>query len=114
MFVIGGLIVVIAGNQLGWQWVNGWVFRLTHVAAIGVIVVQAWLGELCPLTTLESWLRVQAGSTGYTGTFIGHWLQRLLFYDAPFWRFTLAYTVFAALVIAAWWRYPPVRRRDGD
>jgi hypothetical protein len=27
--------------------------------------------------------------------------------------FTVAYTVFAALVVLAWWRYPPVRRRPG-
>lgn len=107
VFVVGGLVVVVLGNRRGWRWVNGRWFRLAHVAAIGIVVTQAWLGELCPLTTLESWLRVQAGGAGYPDSFIGYWLQRFLFYDAPFWQFTLAYTTFAAAVVAAWWYYPP-------
>ena len=111
VFVVGGLVVVAAGNWLGWRWVNRWWFRLAHLAAIGIVVAQAWLGQLCPLTTLESWLRVQAGESGYTKSFIEHWLQRVIFYEAPFWVFTLAYTVFAVLVIGAWWYFPPTRRR---
>lgn len=107
VFVVGGLVVILVGNWLRWRWINGWWFRLAHVGAIAVVVAQAWLGELCPLTTLESWLRVEAGGTPYPQSFIGYWLQRFLFYDAPIWFFTLAYTIFAAAVLAAWWRYPP-------
>jgi hypothetical protein len=111
VFVVGGLAVVIAGNGLGWRWVNGWWFRLTHLAAIAFIAAQAWLGELCPLTTLESWLRSRAGATGYSKSFLEYWLQRAIFYDAPSWVFTLAYSVFALLVFAAWWHFPPRRKR---
>lgn len=112
LFVVVGLVVVVAGNWLHWRWVNGWWFRLAHLAAIAVVVVQAWLGQSCPLTTLESWLRVQAGNDSYNKSFIEHWLQRLIFYEAPFWMFTAAYTGFAALVLLAWWRFPP-RRAHG-
>ena len=112
VFVVGGLLAVLAGNKLGWRWVNGVWFRRAHVAAIGIVVVQSWLGQICPLTTLESWLRVQAGAPGYEKSFIEHWLQAVLFYQAPTWAFVLAYTVFGALVVLAWWRYPP--RRDGS
>ncbi|HXD05894.1 MAG TPA: DUF2784 family protein, partial [Burkholderiaceae bacterium] len=62
VFVVGGLVLVLAGNALHWRWVNALWFRLAHLAAIAVVAVQSWLGEVCPLTTLESWLRVQAGS----------------------------------------------------
>ena len=78
----------------GWRFVNGWWFRLAHLAAIAVVVAQAWLGVVCPLTTLESWLRVQAGEAAYETSFIEHWLTRILFYDAPAWVFTAAYTLF--------------------
>ncbi len=105
--MVGGLVVVLAGNWLRWRWVNAWCFRLAHLAAIAVVVVQAWLGQLCPLTTLESWLRVQAGAAAYEKSFIEYWLQRLIFYEAPFWVFIAAYTAFALLVLLAWWRYPP-------
>ncbi|MDP2247683.1 MAG: DUF2784 family protein [Nitrosomonadales bacterium] len=36
-----------------------------------------------------------------------HWVQSALFYDAPSWLFTTAYTIFGLLVVAAWWFYPP-------
>ena len=112
LFVVGGLVVVVAGNLLRWRWVNQLWFRLAHLAAIAVVVLQAWLGQYCPLTTFESWLRVQAGAAAYEQSFIEHWLQRLIFYEAPFWVFTLAYTAFAVLVLLVWWRYPP-RRGSG-
>lgn len=112
VFVVAGLALVIVGNQRGWPWVNAWWFRLVHLVAIGIIVAQAWLGRVCPLTTLESSLREKAGSTPYAGSFVEHWVQRMLYYEAPAWLFALAYTGFGLLVAAAWWRYPPRSRRS--
>ncbi len=112
VFVIGGLAVILIGNWLGWHWVNNWCFRVVHLAAIVIVVIQAWLGQLCPLTILESWLREQAGETVYTTSFISHWLRKLLYYDAPLWVFAIIYTLFAALVAAAWWYFPPTRRNE--
>ena len=109
-FVVGGLVLVVVGNLRGWRFVNGWWFRLAHVAAIAVVVAQAWLGVACPLTTLESALRENAGEAGYETSFIEHWLTAILFYEAPPWVFTASYTVFGLVVAAAWWRYPPRRR----
>lgn len=110
LFVVGGLVVVVVGNWLHWRWVNQLWFRLVHLAAIAVVVLQSWLGQRCPLTTLESWLRVQAGAAAYEHSFIEHWLQRLIYYDAPVWAFTAAYTAFALSVLFVWWRFPPRRR----
>lgn len=110
VFVVGGLVAVLVGNLAArWRWVNHPVFRFLHLLAIGVVVVQAWLGQHCPLTLLESWLRVQAGTSAYRRSFIEHWLQRIVFHEAPLWVFTLAYTVFGALVLLTWWRFPPRR-----
>lgn len=114
LFVIGGLVFVVAGNLFSWPWVNTLWFRLAHVLAIGVVVTQAWLGKLCPLTTLESWLRVKAGSAAYSQSFIEYWVQRVLFYEAPFWVFPLVYTAFGLLVLVAWWYFPPRYSRRGN
>jgi Protein of Unknown function (DUF2784) len=110
LFVVGGLLAIVAGNLRGWRWVNGWPFRLLHLAAIAVVVGQAWLGRLCPLTTLESWLRARAGSPGYDGSFIEHWVQRIIFYEAPAWIFTAAYTAFGLMVVVTWSYFPPRRK----
>lgn len=106
-FVLGGLLAVLAGNRLGWGWVNHIVFRLAHLATIAVVVMESWFGITCPLTTLEAWLRERAMQTTYTTSFIEHWLQKILFYQAPTWVFTVAYTAFGALVVASWIWYPP-------
>jgi hypothetical protein len=109
--VIGGLLLIVIGNLRSWRWVNGIAFRLAHLAAIAVVAAEAWLGVTCPLTTLEMWLRTKARDATYDGSFLEHWLRRILYYDAPAWAFTLAYTLFALAVAAAWWRFPPRFRR---
>ncbi|SFM13018.1 DUF2784 domain-containing protein [Marinobacter zhejiangensis] len=111
LFVVLGLVLTVVGGAWGWQWVRNRWFRIGHLLTIAIVVLQAWLGVLCPLTTLEVWLRGQAAGGGFSGSFIGYWLQRLLYYQAPEWFFVLAYTGFALLVILVWWRIPPDRWR---
>ena len=111
MFVVGGLVLVIVGNLRAWRWVNALWFRLAHLAAIAVVVAEAWFGVVCPLTSLENWLRVMARTTTYAGSFIEYWLQRVLFYEAPTWVFTVGYSLFALVVAATWWYFPPRFKR---
>jgi hypothetical protein len=111
LFVVAGLPLIVGGNLAGWRWVNGWWFRLAHLLAIIVVIAESWLGIACPLTTLEVWLRASAGQTPQVESFIGYWMQRLLYYRLASWVFICAYTVFGLLVLLAWWRFPPSRRR---
>jgi hypothetical protein len=107
IFIVAGLLLVYAGGFLGWSWVRNPWFRIIHLIAIGVVVVQAWAGELCPLTVWEQALRLRAGGVAYSGSFIAHWLGELLYYEAPMWVFALSYTVFGALVLVAWYLVRP-------
>lgn len=113
-FVVGGLVLVIIGNLRNWRWVNALWFRLAHLGAIAVVVAEAWLGVVCPLTNLEMWLRAQARATTYSGSFIEHWLQRVLYYEAPSWVFALSYSIFGLLVVAIWLRFPPTSKHRRD
>jgi len=113
-FVVGGLVLIVAGNLRAWSWVNALWFRLAHLAAIAVVAAEAWFGVTCPLTSLEMWLRAKARASIYSGSFIEHWLQRILYYDAPSWVFTLGYSLFALLVAASWWYFPPRFGRRTD
>jgi len=111
LFVVVGQALILTGWLLHCHWTRGLVFRVSHLVAIAVVVVEAWLGMLCPLTTLEYELRIRAGQEGHDISFIGYWLNRLLFYSAPEWVFTLVYTLFAVLVITTFVFYPPNRKR---
>lgn len=111
VFVAGGLILIVVGKLRGWHWVYSPWFRIVHLGAIATVVAESWFGIVCPLTTLEMWLRMEAGQKTYDGSFIEHWLQHLLYYDAPGWVFVLAYSLFGLLAVTVWWWAPPRLRR---
>ena len=109
-FVVLGQALIMVGGLCRWQWVrNAW-FRWAHLAAIGVVVAQSWLGIICPLTDWEMALREKAGDPTYEGTFIAHWLHQIMFFNAPPWVFTLGYTLFGLAVVASWWWIRPLRK----
>ncbi len=118
LFVVVGLALIIFGGFRHWEWVRNPWFRSAHLAAIAVVVAQAWLGRVCPLTVWEMALRVRGGDAAYRGAFVAHWLEELLYYEAPHWAFALAYTLFAGLVVTTWWQVRPRtfsgRYRDPD
>jgi hypothetical protein len=107
VFVVLGLLLVYVGKLRFWSWVRNPWFRMLHLLAIGVVVVQSWFGIICPLTTWEMSLRAKAGMSVYQGSFISHWLQELLYYQFPFWVFVVCYTVFGGLVVLSWFVVRP-------
>jgi hypothetical protein len=114
LFVVGGQVLILLGWAGGWTWTRRLTFRLLHLVSIGFVVLEAWFGIPCPLTDLENWLRIRAGeAAAYQVSFIGHWVGRLLYYDAPPWVFTTIYTAFSLLVVLTFVWYPPRRRRSG-
>ena len=106
-FVIFGLIFVLVGKLFSWRGIRNRWFRLVHLTAIGVVVLQSWLGIVCPLTTWEMALREKAGDVVYAGTFVSHWLETILYFSAPAWVFVLCYTIFGMLVLASWFWVRP-------
>jgi len=66
--VLGGLLV------LRWPWVG-----LLHIpAAIWGVLIE-YTGWICPLTPTENALRLRGGEAGYSGGFIEHYVQPLLY-----------------------------------
>ncbi|OGI37409.1 MAG: hypothetical protein A2V91_04145 [Candidatus Muproteobacteria bacterium RBG_16_64_10] len=108
LFVVGGQILILIGWWRHWQWPRRSLFRWLHLIAIGVVVIEAWVGWACPLTALEDALRGGSGGAIYGDAgFIAHWLRWLVFWRAPPWVFTAIYTAFALLVLFSFWGYPP-------
>ena len=110
LFVVGGQALILAGWWRDWTWTRVRWFRWGHLALIGFVVVQTWLGQLCPLTIWEHRLRQLAGEEGYTGSFVAHWLHKILYWQAPHWVFVAVYSVFGAAVVISFLYYPPRRR----
>ena len=105
--VVFGMLAVLVGRLRGWKWVQNFWFRLIHLLMITIVVVQSWLGTACPLTTLEKDLLLKAGRDPYSRPFIGQFLHNVLFIDAEPWAFTVSYTLFGAVVLAAFFLVPP-------
>jgi hypothetical protein len=109
-FVVFGLFAIYLGYFFNWHWVRNLKFRLLHLIAIGIVVLQSWLGVICPLTIWEMALRKEAGAGTYTGSFIQHWLHQLLYYTASEWVFIVLYSAFGLLVLASWFLVRPKRQ----
>lgn len=107
LFVVCGLLSVLVGYIRKWKWVhNGW-FRCIHLAMILIVVVEAWLGITCPLTTWEKQLRLAAGDATYSGDFVANFVHNALFINADPAAFTVAYSLFGAMVLLALFLVPP-------
>ena len=107
IFVVFGLVLTLFGGVMHWSWVRNPWFRVVHLLAIAVVAMQAWAGVVCPLTTLEMWLRARGAGEVYSGSFIAHFLEQALYYDFPAWVFTAMYSGFGLLVLASWFWVRP-------
>jgi hypothetical protein len=105
-FIVAGLILVWIGALAGWAWIRNPWFRYLHVAAIAFVAAEALLGHTCPLTLWEDLLRGGARPE----SFVGRWVYRLLYYDAPEWIFTTLYAAWAAAALVTSWLVP-IRRK---
>ena len=109
-FVLFGLLAIVAGMVLRWQWVRNRWFRSIHLLMITIVAVEAIFNITCPLTLWENALRHAAGEAASEGTFMGRLLDWLLFWHGPEWAFTVGYIGFALLVASTFW-FAPVHWR---
>ena len=107
-FIVAGLVLVWLGAARGWQWVTNPWFRYLHLGAIAFVAAEALLGVACPLTVWEDLLRGGLRPE----SFVGRWVERLLYYRAPEWVFTAAYLAWTLATLLTLRLVPP-RRRAG-
>ena len=107
LFVVLGLVMIWVGYFASWRWVRSPWFRLAHLAAMGVVLLETLAGIVCPLTTWEADLRRLAGQTDlYDGSFMQHWIHRLMFFDLGETSFTVLYAGFFGLILLSLWVVP--------
>ena len=72
------------------------------------MAAESLAGVVCPLTTWENDLRLLAGGgERYQGSFVQHWLHRVMFYDAGEGVFTILYVSFFGAVLLSFWLVAP-------
>ncbi len=111
LFTVGGEVLVLLGGVVGWQWIRNRVFRIIHLLASFFVAVEALVGAMCPLTTIEYILRQRAGQTIDSEiSFVGRLIRTIIFYDFPAIFFTVLYVGFASLVIITFFLIKPKKR----
>ena len=105
VLIVGGLLLTWTGAALGWNWVRNPWFRYAHLAAIVFVALEALIGMTCPLTEWEDALRGGVRPE----SFVGRWVRRLLYYQAPDWVFTTIYAAWAAATLVTLRLVPPRR-----
>ena len=107
-FVVVGLLAVWVGWLCRWRFIRNFWFRLAHLLAIGVVAAESLAGFVCPLTIWENNLRLLAGGgERYQGSFVQHWLHRVMFFEASESTFTVLYILFFATVALSLWLVKP-------
>lgn len=79
MFVVVGQILIVVGWWQNWHWVRSFWLRFLHLITIVIVMVQSWLGQMCPLTIWEQQLRAAAGKAVHDESLVEFWLSRVLF-----------------------------------
>jgi hypothetical protein len=101
-FIVFALLGALLASR--WRWV---VFLHLPAATWGFLIELT--GRICPLTYAENFLRIRAGQSGYTTSFIEHYLLAII-YPAGLTRevqFALAgVVVIINVAIYAWLFYP--------
>jgi len=111
-YIIVGLVLILVGLWRKWGWVRNPWFRLTHFAAILIVVLELIFKTSCPLTVWEVELRALAGQPVSEATFIGRLLHHLLFVAVPGWMAQAIYIGVALAITLTLVLAPPRRRRE--
>lgn len=99
------IIFVILGGLLILK--KRWLIRF-HLPAVTWAILIEYNNWLCPLTPWEQKLRLAAGQTGYSGSFVEHYLTPLLYpasLDPSTQTFLGTFVLSVNLIIYSWVAY---------
>jgi hypothetical protein len=96
-FNLFGLIAIPLGAWRGWSFVHAPLWRLLHIASLGVVALQAAMGRACFLTL---WQGAVEGRSGVSTPLLMKWVNSLIFWSLPMWAFALIYLCAFGYVLA--------------
>ena len=105
VFITSGFFLIPIGYTANWDWTSNVKLRISHCGLMVFVTLETLLGITCPLTSLENYLR---GIT-QSQSFIGFWIQQLIYWDFPAHIFLILYCVLLGLILLMWLIFPPKR-----
>jgi Protein of Unknown function (DUF2784) len=113
VLVLGGLLLIVAGTVLRWNWIRNPWFRCIHLAMILIVALEAAVNFECPLTTWENDLRTLAGEDPELGrSFTSRLMATVLHPDwASEEKLYIGSMVLAGVILATFLFAPPRFRR---
>ena len=96
------IVFVAVGALLAWRWPR---LVWAHLPAVAWAAATVSIGVACPLTALEKGLRRSAGTSGYEGGFVDHYIEDVVYPD----EYTAVLRTLVAVAIIA--GYLGLRRR---
>ena len=76
LFHFAVILFIVMGGFLTWRWPRlAWV----HLPAVAYGISISLVGWVCPLTPLESELRLRAGQRGFEGGFVEHYILPIIY-----------------------------------
>ena len=110
-FVVLGLMITWIGYFFRLKFIRNAKFRVCHICAMGIVLVESLIGMICPLTEWENRLRIKGGEGRiYEASFIKKWIHKIMFYEFSEQTFMVIYILFFALVFFTFWFIPPQRK----
>ena len=108
LFAVGGQAFILLGAVCRWGAIRLPSFRISHLAAVALVALEAATGIDCPLTVWEYDLRQLAGQGVERNlSFVARLMRALIFYDFPQWVFTVVHIAFGLLVVSTFVLIPP-------
>ena len=100
-------MAILIGALRGRKWIRNPWFRVTHLLAILIVVVEIFLKLNCPLTIWENSARAAAQQPVDGSAFMDRMLTFILISAAPKWIVNGAYFLFAVAIVATFFLAPP-------
>ena len=107
LFIVGGMVAIVASLRRQIPWVRNIWFRVAQTVAIYIVLFEEVTGFPCPLNVLQWTLRGPANGAGESTGGVGGLLDYLLYHTISPLALDIMYWLFGALVLLMLWLVPP-------
>ncbi len=77
------LKTIISVIKKNYKFLNNVIIRTLHLLGIFLVAIFIIIDKPCPITIWENKFRMLAGETVYKGSFIVHYIEKLVYPDVP-------------------------------